>query len=147
MKIEYLTWESYLKLIEIVCSKLTDKNDYAGIIGISRGGLIPATILSHRLRLPLSVLSAKSYSQFEQTNLVIGDLSFTKPLTGKYLLVDEIIDSGLTIVTIKNKLEKDHNIDLEIASILWRNSSQIKPDYYAQELVDERWINFPYEVD
>jgi hypothetical protein len=71
----YLTWEEVDTLVTILKNKVLDKLPEIGsVMGIARGGLIPAVMLSHKLGVPY-------------TNLI-------DPNT---LVVDDICDSGKTI--------------------------------------------------
>ena len=71
----HLTWEQVDTLVTILKNKVLDKLPEIGsVMGIARGGLIPAVMLSHKLGVPY-------------TNLV-------DPNT---LVVDDICDSGVTI--------------------------------------------------
>ena len=71
----HLTWEQIDTLVIILKNKVLDKlPEIDSVTGIARGGLIPAVMLSHKLKLPY-------------TNLV-------GPNT---LVVDDICDSGKTI--------------------------------------------------
>ena len=71
----YLTWEEVDDLVNILKQKVLDELPEIGsVMGIARGGLIPAVMLSHKLGVPY-------------TNLV-------DPNT---LVVDDICDSGVTI--------------------------------------------------
>ena len=71
----YLTWEEVDDLVNILKQKVLDELPEIGsVMGIARGGLIPAVMLSHKLGVPY-------------TNLV-------DPNT---LVVDDICDSGVTL--------------------------------------------------
>ena len=71
----HLTWEQVDTLVTILKNKVLDKLPEIGsVMGIARGGLLPAVMLSHKLGIPY-------------TNLV-------DPNT---LVVDDICDSGVTI--------------------------------------------------
>ena len=71
----YITWEQVDTLVTILKHKVLDKLPEIGsVMGIARGGLIPAVMLSHKLGVPY-------------TNLV-------DPNT---LVVDDICDSGVTL--------------------------------------------------
>ena len=71
----YITWEQVDTLVTILKHKVLDKLPEIGsVMGIARGGLIPAVMLSHKLGVPY-------------TNLI-------DPNT---LVVDDICDSGVTL--------------------------------------------------
>ena len=52
---EYITWNKIEKAIDVIDEKIPKelKNQVRGIYGIPRGGLIPAVMLSHRLKIPI----------------------------------------------------------------------------------------------
>ncbi len=58
------------------------------------------------------------------------------------MIVDDIIDSGNTLSTIKNYLIKKQ-IKHEIATLFYSGESIIKPDYYLR--VTKDWVKFPWE--
>lgn len=92
---EYLVNKLYTKLKR----KITPKSF---IVGISRGGLIPATLLSHRLRIPLKyVIHAESYEGRKQkklTGLNYPQIKEKELVHG--IFVDDIVDTGVTIKAI-----------------------------------------------
>tara|TARA_B100001093_G_scaffold216852_1_gene208095 strand:+ start:774 stop:1091 length:318 start_codon:yes stop_codon:yes gene_type:complete len=71
---------------------------YSRIIGLSRGGLIPAVVLSHKLDIPVTPLvwSTRDSGEKEIVEWIPEDL-----INGaKYLIMDDIVDSGQTITTL-----------------------------------------------
>ena len=70
-----LDWEEIDRLIDILCEKIiTQIPSIDSVMGLPRGGLIPAVMVSHRLGLPLVTLP--------------------EPHT---LVIDDIADSGVTL--------------------------------------------------
>jgi hypoxanthine phosphoribosyltransferase len=70
-----LEWEEIDRLVGILCEKIiTQIPSIDSVMGLPRGGLIPAVMVSHRLDLPLVTLP--------------------EPHT---LVVDDIADSGVTL--------------------------------------------------
>ena len=70
-----LDWEEIDRLVDILCEKIiTQIPSIDSVMGLPRGGLIPAVMVSHRLDLPLVTLP--------------------EPHT---LVVDDIADSGVTL--------------------------------------------------
>ena len=70
-----LEWEEIDRLVDILCEKIiTQIPSIDSVMGLPRGGLIPAVMVSHRLDLPLVTLP--------------------EPHT---LVVDDIADSGVTL--------------------------------------------------
>jgi hypoxanthine phosphoribosyltransferase len=70
----YLSWDIIETLVDVLAMNIK-KSEIDSIMGLPRGGLIPAVMLSHKLNLPLV---------FEPTE--------------KTLIVDDICDSGETFI-------------------------------------------------
>jgi len=124
----YLSWKYIDNAIIDLEEKLSDVHiDF--IIGIPRGGLIPAVMLSHRLNKPLHLTPN------------------TKTI-GTLLVVDDIIDSGYTIKNhISYLLTNFPSISKIItASINITSKTTFIPDFYHEKFTD-RWIVFPFETE
>lgn len=123
------------------------------IIAVSRGGLIPATILSHKLGLPIShVIHMSSYEGTEQKHTIndpiITPIGKPQELSGVSLVVDDIIDSGNTLQAVASLLgvantmfaavtSKKHITELPIT---------LQDRVIIGSYVDsEKWIQFPWE--
>jgi len=114
------------------------------IVSVARGGHALARILSDFLKLPIFSVSIQSYSDLQQHELHITQ-ELNVDLKGRHvLLVDEIIDSGKTLVRALDYLD-----DFELKSVT-SVSAHVKPeairksDFYVDELTE--WVVYPYEV-
>ncbi len=140
-----LDWETYLQLISQLISQL-EPEKFTCLIGIGRGGLIPATIISHRLNIPMGCIFVESYDdKNNKIKPVVSSLSSNHLNLEKVIIVDDICDSGETLVIIKNFFKKEYKQNIQTSTIFLSKRSQIQPDYYIQELDDNIWVNFPYE--
>ena len=125
------------------------------IVGLTRGGLLLAVLLSHRFGIPMETLrvSLRDTLLPQETNQAIIDLA----ASGKHILiVDDINDTGETIAWIRN----NWNENAEGKTIAWAESVRIAVlvnnvtsaetvDYYGMEInkaVDPAWIVFPWET-
>jgi hypoxanthine phosphoribosyltransferase len=125
-------------------------------VGIARGGLVPATMLSHYFGVPLITLNLSL-----RDNMVDGLVDFATLRANllsdqKMILVDDICDTGATFARVvhelrstKNKVDESHMNNLRTAA-LWENVGQsvFSVDYAGREInkvEDDRWIIFPYE--
>ena len=91
---DYTYLSSVKSLCEIVCKS---GKQYDLVIGISRGGLIPAVFMSHALNRPMGIVHCSSYSdtskgelethgwvspvQSPESILIVDDLSYLRPNT------------------------------------------------------------------
>lgn len=114
------------------------------IVGISRGGLIPAVMLAHRLELPLiDVIQARSYStkgvtQLSEIKINVPDNVLQVLALPTTLIVDDIIDSGRTFDVLKYYAPNA----IFAALITKRSTTHIYGAHYAPD----QWIVFPWET-
>lgn len=123
------------------------------IVGVSRGGMLPATLLSHAWRLPMKALNV---SLRDHAVLQPDQAPWLEELiqSGKRVLVmDDINDSGATINWIKqdwqNRLSSTSFSDhVRFAVLLNKPTSTEKPEYTSREITTEKldtWWIFPWE--
>lgn len=127
--------------------KIAEEFDW--YLAISRGGLIPAVLLSHLTDVrQIDTLCAVSYSDDKtqgEINIIEKDYSH---LTGKkVLIVDDLVDSGKTLDVIVDYIKDFKPALLKTAVIFKKASSIFTPDYFVEERPDDAWIDFPWEVD
>jgi hypoxanthine phosphoribosyltransferase len=71
----------------------------------------------------------------------------TADLGSHILLVDDLVDSGVTLQQTIPWLNQHHTQIAEIrTAVLWYKAcSVIAPDYYVDYLADNPWIHQPFE--
>lgn len=110
------------------------------VVGIARGGCIPAVHLSHRLNIPCRMM------QWTTRDHVKKDLSpnlIRELVESKILLVDDIIDSGKTIIEICEFLGIPR-IQVTVATLVARSEAPVQPDYcYIRD--PDGWVTFWFE--
>ena len=122
MKKVKISWREIHKGVVVLEKKIKQsKWPIKNIYGIPRGGLVLAVMLSHRLDIPLVV-----------------DLRSVNKNT---LVVDEIADSGKTLLKLMSKKK----VGL-IASLYTRKTSLFIPQCTAFKLVGKEYLVFPWEV-
>jgi hypoxanthine phosphoribosyltransferase len=144
------SWSDFDNGILDISKQLQDKQwvpDY--IVGVKRGGLIPAVKLSHIFNKPLIMMSCQLRdSDDKEVRLYeVEEISNDK----KVLIVDDICDSGITMSQIILKFYSNgFNIDnIKTSSLIYNTSQKFVVDYYAKDIDrshDERWIIFPWET-
>ena len=147
----YIPYEQFLADVETVALQLeadTWKPDF--LVGIGRGGLVPAAYLSHRLDIAmLSVDHSSGEPGFGEELLV---KLAAKIMDGRRILVvDDINDSGTTIDCIRTAIAaKGGDEDqLRVAVLINNRSSRAQVEYEATRIdrqVDKRWFVFPWEA-
>ncbi len=118
------------------------------IIGIGRGGLIPAVYLSHATSIPMLSIDHSSHLPDFSAELLVK--LAVRSRTERLLFVDDINDSGTTIAHIKRALsEAGGNLDnVRIATLIDNMVSAEKIDYCFRKIdrsVNKDWFVFPWE--
>lgn len=150
----YVSWTDYHHTIE----KLAIAVDQSGwkfnqIVCLAKGGLRVGDIFARLFDLPLAILSTSSYGGVN--NQVRGSVTFSRDLAmttanlgSRILVVDDLVDSGITLKKSLVWLDRQYGFYVEEArtAVLWYKScSEFKPDYYVDYLPDNPWIHQPFE--
>lgn len=130
------------------------KPDY--IVGLTRGGLVTATMISHYLDVPMHTLKISLRDhEFTESNCWMAEDAFN----GKsILIVDDINDSGATFNYLMNDWRKSCLPNDEKWSNVWNNNVRfcvlvdnmsskcnIKMDYVGMDNEYNDWVEFPWE--
>jgi len=114
------------------------------IVGISRGGLIPGVMISHKLNIPFKPVHASTRDFPHWENYL------PKSNDSKVLIVDDICDSGETFERLSNYIKDNinHECDVRFSALWWNNECDFEPHYYTRDLAKDSepvWIFFPHE--
>lgn len=139
------SWEELIKDCLILSKKLKSKN-FDFVVAISRGGLIPAALLAYLLK--IKKVGVIGYTHYLKDG-VTGKLKLTLPPTreiknSQVLLIDDIADTGLTLLSAVQVLKNRKN-KVITATLHWKPKSKIKPDYFIREVKNVWWIVYPWE--
>jgi len=121
------------------------KQKFQGIVAVTRGGLAPAGYLAQRLKIrKIEALGLSSYDDGSTQQKV---LTVEKPLQldnqGEgWLIVDDIADTGKTFEYIRTLFPKAHRVAYFVKA-----KGKEFTDSYAQEVHEDTWVVFPWEVD
>lgn len=115
------------------------------IVGIGRGGLVPAVYLSNRLCVKkMYSIKIESYSGEQRAKKpVVSQLPPLKLIRGKVLLVDDVADTGETLLLAKKVIGK-YAKSIRTATLHYKPHSKLKPDFFVQ--TTKRWIIYPYQT-
>jgi len=150
----YVTWPEYHQNIEKLAVQIYQSGwEFNQILCLARGGLRVGDILSRIYNLPLAILATSSYTgpgKQERGNLTVSrHITMTTPELGSHiLLVDDLVDSGVTLQQTIPWLKINTDSpprEIRTAVIWYKACSVIKPDYYVDYLPDNPWIHQPFE--
>lgn len=117
------------------------------LLAVARGGLTLSHLMAQALNIrdlyTLNSIHYEGEKKLDTFNIFnIPDLSWAN----RVLIIDDIIDSGETMKEILSILkEKFPNIEFKIASLFYKTTALIKPDFSVREA--NEWIDFFWEVD
>ncbi len=120
------------------------------IVGIGRGGLVPAVYLSHATGIALlSVDHSSKVPTFGDE--LLEKLADKTKLGTRLLIVDDINDSGKTLEYLKKTFSEKGGIALHLrVAVLIDNVRSIETVDYRARTIDRaqepRWFVFPWEA-
>jgi len=141
----YYPYQEYKQDLKTLISKIDQPFD--AILGIARGGLGMAQMLGEYYDLrEVYAINTIGYNDTEKKESVevfnIPDLKSAS----KVLIVDDIIDSGDTLVEVLKVLnEKCPTVTFLTASLFYKKTAKIAPTWYAKE--PKGWIEFFWSED
>ena len=173
MKKIYYSWQEIEAQTQEILRQLQRDNwrpDY--VVGLTRGGLVPATLISQYLEVPMECLkvSLRDSEHGPESNLWMAEDAFGyvmhDPMCSgngrkKILIVDDINDSGATLNWIKNdwpsgclpndsRWKEVWGNNVRVATLVDNEASksELKISYSAVDLnkaEEDVWIVFPWE--
>jgi hypoxanthine phosphoribosyltransferase len=141
----YINWTEYGNLADALAEKIRSHSEkFDLIIGIARGGIPVAMVVSDHLNVKLDIINVKSYDGIAERNPPRILTTLTEVVRGKsVLLVDDLVDQGDTMATVSKYLQDQGPAMMKTAVLFKKPWSATEPDYFL-EVVD-KWIVFPWE--
>ena len=145
MRKKSVSYENIAFMVDQLAERVKTNYDY--IIGIGRGGLIPATMLGYKLNKKVLTFGVNTYNnQVQEENYIVYQQpDFLKSVRSSYLVVDDICDSGNTFNIFKNLYSHNELYTFEYASLFTKDKSSHLVDYYGFSVPEGMWLNFPWE--
>ena len=138
MRTQKVSW----KAITSFCNNVIVPTKPDLILGIHRGGVVLATMLSHRLQVPMDVIYTTRNSKtvkFPRIDIV--------STYDKVLLVDDISDTGKSFEKVQEHLYQYATcLRVDTLSYCIKLGTTFIPDVYKRKFKDDVWIIFPWEI-
>lgn len=148
--VKLVSWEEIVEWTRQLARKIKDSGYKPDVvIAIARGGYVPARLICDFLEIEnlLSIQSQHWTEAAKKAERAIIKFQYKVDLSGmKALLVDDIVDTGESVILAKKFIEENWKpSELRIAAMQWISSvAKIKPDYYAVEVKEWVWFQYPW---
>jgi hypoxanthine phosphoribosyltransferase len=150
MRCELVTWAAVYSR----CRRLVRKIRESGfapdlIVGIGRGGYIPARVISDFLGImDLASFKIEHYHAAQRDVSAMVKYPLAADVEARHvLLVDDVTDSGDTFdVAIAHLSERGTPSTIHTAVLDHKVSSSYTPDYFGRKVIKWRWIIYPWAV-
>lgn len=135
-----VSWKEVHRNTKALAETLKQKGPWDKIVAIARGGLIPAAIIAKELNIRIiDTVSIESYNNKKRSKLNILKRS-TVISKGNILIVDDIIDTGQTLKTVKKIYPKAH-----YATVYAKPAGMPFVNSFVKKVSQNTWIVFPWE--
>src|SRR5712692_1217205 len=142
----YISWSEYGNLAEALAEKVrANVKNYDLVVGIARGGIPVAMVVSDHLDVKIDFINVKSYNDIGKRTAPRILSTLIEGVAGKdVLLVDDLVDQGDTMAFLTRYLADQKPRSLETAVMFKKPWSKTEPNYYLETVTE--WIVFPFEL-
>ena len=142
----HVSWDQFHRDARALAWRLSSGERFAGMVAITRGGLVPAAIVARELDLRIIDTFCVASYRHEQ---IQGDLQILKsvqPETCKaggrgVLIIDDLADTGATIKCVRAVLPRAH-----VATVYAKPLGRPLVDTFITEVSQDTWIYFPWDL-
>jgi xanthine phosphoribosyltransferase len=137
-----ISWEQLHRDSKALAWRLVDrKEDWQGIVAITRGGLVPAAVIAREL--DIHVVDTVCITSYDWKNQ--GEAQILKAVEGDgegWLLIDDLVDTGKTANVAREMLPKAH-----FATVYAKPAGRPVVDTFITEVSQDTWILFPWDTE
>ena len=153
----FIPYEKLKEGIDVVAAKIN--NDFNGcedvpiLLCVLNGSIMFTSELMKRLTFNCQVVSTKltSYEGTSTTGKVKQAMGLTADIKGRrVIIVEDIVDSGNTIVELKRILEEKEAAESRVCTLLLKPDAykkDVKLDYVAMEIPNDFIVGFGLDYD
>ena len=138
-----VSWEELHRNAKALAWRLNSIGPFNGVIAITRGGMVPAAIVSRELEIRMiDTICIASYQGDKQEDLnIIKEVNYPDAGEG-WLMIDDLVDTGDTARAVRKMLPKAH-----FATIYAKPAGRPVVDTFITEVSQDTWIFFPWDME
>lgn len=138
-----ITWDQLHRDAKALAWRLVEKGPFNSIVGITRGGLVPAAIVARELDIRLvDTVCIATYMHREQGATSEQILKGINHSGEGMLIIDDLVDTGNTAHIVRDMLPKAH-----FATLYAKPAGRPLVDTFITEVSQETWILFPWDSE
>jgi hypoxanthine phosphoribosyltransferase len=144
---EIVSWDQSYQMTFYLFEKITEDEFFPEVIvGIARGGWIPARLLAdfygNRRTANIKIEFYDDTVRATEDPIITQEIS--ENVEGKVVLVvDDVADSGKSLIAAVEHIKKMNPKEIRTATLYYKRHSILKPDYYIRET--KSWVVYPWE--
>ncbi|MEM1526131.1 MAG: phosphoribosyltransferase [Ignisphaera sp.] len=150
VEVLYVSWRDVIDLCYKLAKGIAESSfEPDVIVAVLRGGVVPALLLSDILGVEeFYAIRVKHWGIAEEVYItpVVEQLPQGKLQGSRVLIVDEVADTGKTLIKAIEEVKKLGAVDVKTAVLHLKSSSSLVPDYYAAKLEKWVWIFYPWSL-
>jgi len=143
-----VSWDRFHIDARALAWRLAEAGPFEAIVSITRGGLVPAAVVSRELDIRLiETVCVASYQDYKTQSkaTVIKPVSQDIRELGnggeKVLIVDDLVDTGSTASLVREMLPQAH-----FATVYAKPKGRPLVDTFITEVSQDTWIYFPWDL-
>lgn len=145
-KIFPVSWDQFHRDSRALAWRLHAAGPFEAIVGITRGGLVPAAIVARELDVRIvetvSIVSYRDYKNQSAPEVVKTVAEKLRANAGEgILVVDDLVDTGKTAKIVREMLPKAH-----FATVYAKPLGRPLVDTFITEVSQDTWIYFPWDT-
>ena len=140
-----VSWTEVHRDTKHLVRKLLAMGPWDGIVALTRGGLVPASILAREMEIRIvDTLCISTYEeQLKGTVKVLKVPERAVAVDGKgWLLIDDLVDTGTTAKKAREILPKSH-----FATVYAKPLGLPVVDTFVSEVAQDVWVFFPWDTE
>ena len=138
-----VSWEELHRTSKALAWRLLELGPFAGIVAVTRGGLVPAAIVARELEVRLiDTACISSYASESQGELNILKSASEASDGSGWLIVDDLVDTGETARALRSMLPEAH-----FATAYAKPEGRPLVDTFVTEVSQDTWIYFPWDME
>jgi xanthine phosphoribosyltransferase len=138
-----VSWDQLHRDAKALAWRLNSVGPWAGIVAITRGGLIPAAIVARELECRvIETISVVTYDEERRGEPRIAKPALAAGDGAGWLILDDLVDTGTTAKLVRSLLPQAH-----FATVYAKPGGKPLVDTFITEVSQDTWILFPWDTE